>query len=120
MTTYVICNLMSISHLYWNILQRNDYYDNRHQEASDLKEDKVYLIARNITTIRPSLKLDYQKIGPFAVEKKVGPVKDNLWLPESMKKIHSTFHIALLEKNTQRSKNRNVGSITCVIGGTGE
>ena len=60
-------------------------------------------------TRRPSRKLDHQKkIRPFTVEKRIGSVSYKLRLPESMKKIHPTFHIALLEKKkkTHRAARR--------------
>ena len=81
------------------------YYNNRPQEVPALEVgDKVYPIARNIRTTRPSRKLDHQKVGPFAVEKKVGPVSYKLRLSESMEKIHPIFHIAFLEKTNKTAK----------------
>jgi transposase InsO family protein len=74
------------------------YYDKRHGSAPDLKKgEKVYLLRRNIKTKRPSQKLDHQKIGPFTIEEKLGPVNYKLRLPKSMSKIHPVFHISLLE-----------------------
>ncbi|KAK6220785.1 reverse transcriptase domain protein [Colletotrichum tabaci] len=58
--------------------------------------DSAYLIRRNIKTKRPSDKLDYKKLGPFEILKKVSPVNYKLKLPDTMK-IHPVFHIALLE-----------------------
>ena len=42
--------------------------------------------------------MDHQKLGPFTIEKRIGPVNYKLRLPESMHKIHPIFHISLLEK----------------------
>jgi hypothetical protein len=79
-------------------LRMKHYYDQGHQEGPDLKKgEKVYLLRRNIKTKRPSSKLDHLKLGPFRIEEKTGPVNYRLKLPESMKKMHPTFHISLLE-----------------------
>lgn len=62
-----------------------------------LKEgDKVYLLRKNIQTKRPSSKLDHKKLGPFKIQKVVGPVNFRLQLPKTMN-IHPVFHISLLE-----------------------
>ena len=42
--------------------------------------------------------MDHQKLGPFTIEKRIGPVNYKLRLPESMHKIHPIVHISLLEK----------------------
>ena len=58
--------------------------------------DKVQLSIRNITTDRPSKKLDHKMLGPFEViENK--RVFVELQLPQSMK-IHNIFHYNLLRK----------------------
>src|SRR6201999_3062735 len=44
----------------------------------------------------PSDKLDWKKLGPFKIEKKVSSVNYRLSLPPKMR-IHPTFHISLLE-----------------------
>ena len=67
-------------------------------EGPDFKEGgKAYLLRRNIKTKRPNDKLDFKKLGPFKIEKKLGPVTYKLQLPKDMK-IHPVFHVALLEK----------------------
>lgn len=79
-------------------LRIKKYYDNHHREGPDLKEgEKVYLLRRNIKTKRPSNKLDYLRLGPFKIEEKLGLVNYRLKLPESMQKLHTVFHISLLE-----------------------
>jgi hypothetical protein len=81
------------------------YYDKKHGSAPDLKRgEKVYLLRRNIKTKRPSQKLDHQKIGPFTIEEKLGPVNYKLRLPKSMSKIHPVFHISLLEPAPENAK----------------
>ena len=54
------------------------------------------VFATNVKTTRPSKKLDYKKMGPFKITKKVGTSSYKLDLPASMT-IHNTFHISLLE-----------------------
>jgi hypothetical protein len=56
----------------------------------------VYLLRRNIKTRRLSVKLDYTKLRPFKILKKQGPVTYKLDLLPDIR-IHSIFHVALLE-----------------------
>ena len=78
--------------------QRSAIYHNKKRSMEPtLKEgDKVYLLHRNIKTKRPSDKLDHKKLGPFKIEKVIGPVNYKLKLPTTMN-IHPVFHISLLE-----------------------
>jgi len=80
------------------IAQRMARFANRHRiEGPNLSEgDPVYLARKNIKTKRPSDKLDFKKLGPFKIEKKLGPVTYRLKLPKDMR-IHPVFHVALLE-----------------------
>lgn len=55
----------------------------------------VFLSTKNIKTIRSSKKLDYQRIGPYKILKKIGSHAYKLQLPPSMK-IHPVFHVNLL------------------------
>jgi hypothetical protein len=51
------------------------YYNRKHGSAPDLKKgEKVWLLRRNIKTKRPSQKLDHQKLRPFVIKEKLGPV----------------------------------------------
>ena len=88
--------------------RRKQYYDNKRQVEPSLKKgDEVYLLRRNIATKRPSSKLDYKKLGPFRISKKINNVTFKLNLPKTMK-IHDTFHISLLEpkpRNMRESRN---------------
>jgi len=59
--------------------------------------DKVFLSSRNITTDRPSKKLEDKMLGPFPITKKVG-TSYQLDLPSSMK-VHNVFHSSLLRKD---------------------
>jgi hypothetical protein len=95
-------------------LQATIYYNKHHGEGPTLKRgEKVYLLHRNIKTKQPSQKLDHQKIGPFTIEEKTGPVNYCLKLPKSMKRIHPVFHISLLEpapKNATIAENIEIES----------
>lgn len=75
-----------------------EIYANRHRlEGLSLKEgDKVYLLRRNIKIIRLSSKLDFKKLGPYLIERRIGKVNYKLTLPDNMK-IHLVFHVLLLE-----------------------
>ena len=57
---------------------------------------KVWLLRRNISTTRPSSKLDVRRLGPFAIIGPVGTSSFRLDLPPSMH-IHPVFHVSLLE-----------------------
>jgi len=58
--------------------------------------DLVMLNGRNISTRRPSKKLDHKNHGPFQIEKIVSPLAVRLTLPRKWK-IHNVFHVSLLE-----------------------
>jgi hypothetical protein len=58
--------------------------------------DKVWLLLTNIKTARPSKKLDWKRLGPFPIMKRIGVQAYQLCLPSSMK-IHDVFHVSLLE-----------------------
>src|SRR6266513_2661864 len=62
--------------------------------------DKVYLRRKNIQTKRPSSKLDYTKLGPFKIRRKLSPVTFELELPKNSR-LHPVFHAALLETAPQ-------------------
>ena len=59
--------------------------------------DKVWLNRKNITTDRPTTKLDYRYLGPYKILEKIGKRAYRLELPKTMK-IHEVFHVSLLEK----------------------
>lgn len=73
------------------------YFNTKRSVGPTLKKgDKVYLLRKNIQTKRPSSKLDHKKLGPFKIQKVVGPVNFRLALPKTMN-IHPVFHVSLLE-----------------------
>src|SRR5258705_5882112 len=59
--------------------------------------ERVWLDARNITTQRPSRKLDHKRLGPFPVAEFIPPNSYRLILPDTMKN-HPTYHVSLLER----------------------
>ena len=78
-------------------LRQKENYDKHRKPNPNLKtRDTVWLLPRNIKTTRPFKKLDYKKMGPFKIIKKVGRSSYKLDLPSSMT-IHNTFHISLRE-----------------------
>jgi hypothetical protein len=85
------------------------YYNTRRMKGPSLKEgDKAYLLRKNITTKRPSDKLDFKKLGPFIISRKISENNYELSLPKTMR-IHPIFHISLLEpapKSAQPQKGR--------------
>ena len=69
----------------------------RHRPAPTLLPgQKVWLLRRNISTTRPSSKLDVRRLGPFAIIGQIGTSSFRLDLPPSMH-IHPVFHVSLLE-----------------------
>jgi hypothetical protein len=73
------------------------YYNKSKLEGPRFRErDLVYLLRRNIKTIRPSNKLNHKKFGPFKVKRNIKNISYKLYLPPTIR-IHSIFHIFLLE-----------------------
>ncbi len=56
----------------------------------------VYLLRKGMNTTRPSDKLDYKKLGPFRVLRRISTSNYELDLPKAMR-THLFFHISLLE-----------------------
>jgi chemotaxis protein CheY-P-specific phosphatase CheC len=72
------------------------YYDAKHKRVEFSVGDKVWLLSPNIRTQRPSKKLDWKRLGPFPITKRIGTQAYRLELPSSMR-IHPVFHVSLLE-----------------------
>ena len=75
------------------------HYADRHRcKAPEFEVgNKVWLLRKNLRTVRPSAKLDFKKIGPFAIKEKINANTYRLALPATWK-IHDVFHVSLLEK----------------------
>lgn len=58
--------------------------------------DQVFLSTKNIRTASWSRKLDWKRIGPFAIKTVVSPYAYELILPPTVK-LHSVFHVSLLD-----------------------
>ena len=59
--------------------------------------DMVWLNASNISTSRPSKKLNWKCLGPYKVIKRIGLQAYQLALPPTMHHLHDVFHISLLD-----------------------
>ncbi|KAH9473218.1 hypothetical protein Pst134EA_033220 [Puccinia striiformis f. sp. tritici] len=65
--------------------------------------DEVWLSSRNITTARPTAKLEHRWLGPFPISKQISTSAYQLTLPLSMHGIHPVFHVSVLRKHTADS-----------------
>ncbi|GLB40105.1 putative chromo (CHRromatin Organisation MOdifier) domain containing protein [Lyophyllum shimeji] len=73
------------------------YYDQRRIPAPEYKPgDCVYLDASDIETKHPSKKLSHRYLGPYTVERQVGPLAYKLRLPRSMSHLHPVFNAVKL------------------------
>jgi len=73
------------------------YYDRRRTPAPVFNpDDKVFLDASDIRTTRPSQKLSHRRLGPFVVERRIGPMAYCLKLPYRMKQLHPVFNVVKL------------------------
>ena len=62
------------------------YYDCRRTLALVFQpDDKVFLDTSDIRTMHPSQKLSHRRLGPFVVERQIGPMAYHLRLPHWMK-----------------------------------
>ena len=69
--------------------------------------DEVWLSSRNISTTRPSPKLDYRWLGPFPISQVISRSTYKLTLPLSMKGVHPVFHVSVLRRhNTDTIEGR--------------
>jgi len=73
------------------------YYDTKHKPIEFEPGNMVWLNASNISTSRPSKKLDWKRLGPFRIVKRIGLQAYKLDLPPTMRHMHDTFHVSLLD-----------------------
>jgi len=72
------------------------YYDVNHRPKEFKPGDEVWLNAKNLMTERPSKKLDFKRLGPFKVLRKVSDLVYELKLPSSFR-IHPVISASRLE-----------------------
>ncbi|GLB40094.1 putative chromo (CHRromatin Organisation MOdifier) domain containing protein [Lyophyllum shimeji] len=73
------------------------YYDQRRIPAPEYKPgNHVYLDTSDIETTRPSKKLLHCYLGPYTIERQVGPLAYKLCLPRSMSHLHPVFNAVKL------------------------
>ena len=78
-------------------LRHKGNYDKHRKPIPNLKSgEMVWFLPHNVKTTTPSKKLDYKKMGPFKIIKKIETSSYKWDLPASMT-IHNTFHISLQE-----------------------
>ena len=73
------------------------YYNQCHGKEPELKKgDKVYLLQKNIQIDYPNKKLNFKKLGPYAVTSKKNHLNYEIEIPDN-KNFFNVFHISLLE-----------------------
>lgn len=81
------------------------YYYKYRLKGPRLEEvDKVYLLTRNLYTKRLSRKLDFKKIGPFKITKKISTLNYELDLLKRTRLRALVFHISLLKPAPRNAK----------------
>ncbi|KAJ2914471.1 hypothetical protein MD484_g5943, partial [Candolleomyces efflorescens] len=78
--------------------RQRKYFDRKVLPSPEYKPDQlVWLLRRNITTTRPSLKLDHRRLGPYPIIRKIANDAYLLKLPPYLSRLHPVFHTSLLE-----------------------
>jgi len=73
------------------------YYDRKRTPAPVFNpDDKVFLDALDIQTTCPLQKLSHRRLGPFIVERRIGPMAYRLKLLHWMKQLHPVFNVVKL------------------------
>jgi len=73
------------------------YYNRKRTPAPVYKPgDRVYLDVSDIKTTRLSPKLSHRRLGPFEIERQVGPLAYRLKLPRGMRQLHLVFNVVKL------------------------
>ena len=73
------------------------YYNQYYKKESELKkEDKIYLLQKNIQTDYPNKKLDFKKLKSYAVTSKENCLNYEIKISDN-KNFFNVFHISLLK-----------------------
>jgi len=73
------------------------YYNQRRSLAPVFKPgDQVYLDASDIKMTHPSPKLSHRRLGPFKIERQVGPLAYQLKLPHGLRQLYPVFNVVKL------------------------
>jgi hypothetical protein len=80
-------------------------YDSKHGPISFHEGDLVWLDLRNITSVRPSKKLDLRRHGPCKVVQIVGSQAYRLELPVGLD-VHHVFHVSGIATEPSRVRRR--------------
>ena len=75
----------------------SEFADKKRKDTSYKIENKVFLLIKNIDTMRPLKKLNYKIIGSFKIIQKTGGSYE-LDLLKLMTRKHSVFHSLLLRR----------------------
>jgi hypothetical protein len=75
---------------------KRSYNRSRRPAIAHKKGDKVYLKSTNISTERPSWKLEDRRYGPFPIKRKIGESAYELMLPITWRGVHPVFNESLL------------------------
>ena len=75
----------------------SEFADKKRKDILYEIEDKIFLLMKNIDTMRLLKKLDYKMIGPFKIIQKTGGSYE-LNLLELMTRKHLIFHLLLLKR----------------------
>ena len=81
--------------------QAANFYNQSHKDQTFAPGELSRLSSKNITTKRPSKRLDNKRYGPFEVLERIGAVAYRPKLPDAYT-IHDVFHVSLLEPYTVR------------------
>ena len=79
------------------------YHNKKHLEKSFNVGNRIYLTAKNITTKKPSDKLNLKFINTFRILEPISSCPYSLELPTDFKIIYPVFHVSLLCKCCQSS-----------------
>ena len=90
------------------------FYDAKRRPDEFQVGDEVWLNAKDLTTERPSKKLDYKRLGPFPITRKISDLAYELKLPASFK-IHPVISASRLEKAKPDEWNRPRPRVTLKV-----